>query len=69
MDAAEEIGGTAPRHDPVSNLADDQGARTTQKDAAWQIMEAAYMAASSDGTLPALARQIYYQANHATDRR
>jgi hypothetical protein len=36
--------------------------RTTQKDAAWQIMEAAYMAASGNNTLPAMARQIYYQA-------
>src|SRR5262245_3574463 len=36
--------------------------RTTQKDAAWQVMEQAYMAASSNGRLPALARQIYYQA-------
>jgi hypothetical protein len=36
--------------------------RTTQKEAAWQIMEEAYMAASSNGRLPALARQIYYQA-------
>jgi hypothetical protein len=36
--------------------------RTTQKDAAWQIMEEAYMAASGNGRLPALARQIYYQA-------
>jgi hypothetical protein len=36
--------------------------RTTQKDAAWQIMEEAYMAASANGTLPALARQIFYQA-------
>jgi Topoisomerase 6 subunit A/Spo11, Toprim domain len=36
--------------------------RTTQKDAAWQIMEEAYMAASGNGTLPALARQIFYQA-------
>jgi hypothetical protein len=36
--------------------------RTTQKDAAWEIMEAAYMAASGGGTLPALARQIFYQA-------
>src|SRR6476620_2139916 len=36
--------------------------RTTQKDAAWEIMEAAYMAASGNGTLPAMARQIYYQA-------
>jgi DNA topoisomerase VI subunit A len=36
--------------------------RTTQKEAAWQIMEEAYMAASGNGTLPALARQIFYQA-------
>ena len=36
--------------------------RTSQKEAAWQVMEAAYMAASADGTLPAKARQIYYQA-------
>lgn len=36
--------------------------RTTQKEAAWQIMEKAYMAASGNGTLPALARQIFYQA-------
>src|ERR1700730_226182 len=36
--------------------------RTTQKDAAWEIMEAAYMAASGNGRLPAKARQIFYQA-------
>jgi hypothetical protein len=36
--------------------------RTTQKEAAWEIMEEAYMAASSNGALPAMARQIYYQA-------
>src|SRR5262245_40179178 len=36
--------------------------RTSQKDAAWQVMEAAYMAASGNDTLPALARQIFYQA-------
>jgi hypothetical protein len=36
--------------------------RTTQKAAAWEVMEEAYMAASSDGRLPAMARQIYYQA-------
>jgi hypothetical protein len=37
-------------------------ARTTQKDAAWEVLEGAYMAASANGTLPALARQIFYQA-------
>jgi len=36
--------------------------RTTQKEAAWGIMEEAYLAASGGGRLPALARQIYYQA-------
>jgi hypothetical protein len=36
--------------------------RTTQKEAAWEILEEAYLAASGNGTLPALARQIYYQA-------
>ena len=36
--------------------------RTTQKEAAWLIMEEAYMAASGNGTLPAKVRQIYYQA-------
>ena len=36
--------------------------RTTQKEAAWEVLEDAYMAASGNGTLPAMARQIYYQA-------
>jgi DNA topoisomerase 6 subunit A-like protein len=36
--------------------------RTTQKEAAWEVMEQAYMAASGNGALPASARQIYYQA-------
>jgi hypothetical protein len=36
--------------------------RTSQKEAAWRVMEAAYMAASGNNTLPALARQIFYQA-------
>jgi hypothetical protein len=36
--------------------------RTTQKDAAWEIMEEAYLAASNNNTLPAKARQIFYQA-------
>jgi Topoisomerase 6 subunit A/Spo11, Toprim domain len=36
--------------------------RTSQKDAAWAIMEEAYLKASANDTLPALARQIYYQA-------
>ena len=36
--------------------------RTTQKEAAWEAMKQAYMAASGNGTLPASARQIFYQA-------
>src|ERR1700745_2110579 len=36
--------------------------RTSQKGAAWEIMKGAYMAASGNDTLPALARQIHYQA-------
>ena len=32
------------------------------KDAAWQIMESAYIKASANGTLPAHARQIMYAA-------
>jgi hypothetical protein len=31
--------------------------RTTQKEAAWQVLEEAYMRASGNGTLPALVRQ------------
>ena len=37
--------------------------RTTQKEAAWEVMEEAYLAASGGPRqLPAMARQIYYQA-------
>jgi hypothetical protein len=36
--------------------------RTTQKEAAWQIMEWAYRAVSGVRNLPAKARQIFYQA-------
>ena len=36
--------------------------RITQKASAWEVMEDAYMAASANDTLPAQARQIYYQA-------
>src|SRR6478752_2566138 len=36
--------------------------RISQKDAALEIMEEAYLKASANNTLPALARQIYYQA-------
>src|SRR5262249_23232544 len=36
--------------------------RTSQKEAAWEVMEKAYMAASAGGRLPSMARQIFYQA-------
>ena len=36
--------------------------RTTQKEAAWQVMDECYLAASGGGRLPAQARQIFYQA-------
>jgi hypothetical protein len=36
--------------------------RTTQKEAAWQVMEGAYRAASGTRNLPAKARQVFYQA-------
>jgi hypothetical protein len=36
--------------------------RITQKEAAWQIMEEAYLATSGPRHLPAKVRQIYYQA-------
>src|SRR5438045_1203608 len=36
--------------------------RTSQKEAACQVMEEAYMRASGNDTLPALVRQIFYQA-------
>jgi hypothetical protein len=36
--------------------------RVTIRDAAFEVMEAAYLAASSDGTLPAHARQVFYRA-------
>jgi hypothetical protein len=35
---------------------------TKQKEAAWEVMEEAYLAASAGDKLPAQARQIYYQA-------
>jgi hypothetical protein len=36
--------------------------RTSQKEAAWEVMEAAYMAAGGKDNLPALVRQIFYKA-------
>ena len=36
--------------------------RVTIREAAWEIMEEAYLKASANGTLPALARQVMYQA-------
>src|SRR5258708_26924428 len=45
---------------PVSRMTKE--AKTTQKDAAWQVLEEAYMAVSSGRALPPPARQIYYHA-------
>ena len=45
---------------------------TKQKEAAWEVMEEAYLAASGNGRLPALARQIYLPGapqDHGADRR
>ena len=39
-----------------------RSAKTSIKDVAWEVMEAAYLKASAKGTLPALARQIMYAA-------
>jgi hypothetical protein len=36
--------------------------RTSQKEAAWQVMEEAYLAASNGGRLPTTARQVFYKA-------
>jgi hypothetical protein len=36
-------------------------ARTTLKDAVWEVLAECYMAASANNTLPAKARQIFYQ--------
>jgi hypothetical protein len=36
--------------------------RTTQKEAAWEVLEDCYLKASGGGSLPATARQIFYQA-------
>ena len=43
----------------------------TIKDAAWQVMEEAYLKASANGTLPAHARQVMYAARgpHSAGRR
>jgi hypothetical protein len=62
MDAAEEIRGASPRQYPLSSLPHDQGASHYPEGGRVGILEAAYMAASGNGSLPALARQIFYQA-------
>ena len=37
-------------------------ARVKQRHAAWRVMQESYMAASANDTLPAKARQVFYQA-------
>jgi hypothetical protein len=62
MVAAEEVEERHPGNVRyrVSRLT--KASRVTQKAAAWEVLEAAYLAASGGGRLPASARQIYYQA-------
>ena len=43
--------------------------RVSQKDAAYEVMEEAYLKASANGTLPAHARQIMYQARRHIQER
>ena len=43
--------------------------RVSLKDAAYEVMEAAYLKASANGTLPAHARQIMYQARPGIQER
>ena len=62
VDATKEIRGGHPGNIRYRISRMTKEPRTTQKDAAWEIMEDAYMAASGNDTLPALARQIFYQA-------
>jgi hypothetical protein len=56
---AEERDGSRKRHRRTALV---RGCRVTQKEAAWERMEPAYLHASSSGTLPAHARQIMYAA-------
>jgi hypothetical protein len=46
----------------ASRMTREKSRHVTQKDAAWEVMEDAYMRASDDDRLPAKARQIFYQA-------
>jgi hypothetical protein len=62
MDSAKEIRGAASGDGSLPHVADDQGTANFAEGSAWQVMEAAYMAASGNGRLSALARQIFYQA-------
>jgi hypothetical protein len=46
----------------ASRMVREKSRHVTQKEAAWEVMEDAYMRASDDDQLPAKARQIFYQA-------
>ena len=61
MDAAEEIGGTASGHDPLSSLAHDQGAADDAERGCVGGDGRGLHGSQRQWTLPALARQIYYQ--------
>ena len=62
MDAAEKVRRAASGQRPISRVAHDEGAAHDPERGGVEILEAAYMAASGGGALPAMARQIYYQA-------
>ena len=62
VDAGEEVRRAPSRLDQVSVGADDQRTEDIAEEAAWKVMEEAYMAASSGGTLPTTARQVFYKA-------
>src|SRR5271169_592712 len=52
------------RHDRLVNRRSE-----TIRDVAWDVMEKAYLSASSNGTLPANATQIMYAARPEIQRR
>jgi hypothetical protein len=59
-----EAGATARRRDAFN-----RSRRVTVKDAAYEGMETAYLAASTDGKYPAHARQIFYPARGPIEKR
>jgi hypothetical protein len=62
MDQNSQGGGTAAEVGCFSPLCSCQKLPTTIREAAFEVMEDAYMKASANGKYPALARQIMYAA-------